>query len=254
MCYDIKASLKAQLNRARQNNDEQRINEIIDRLQKEYGAPYHHVSGFNFPFLIIYQSNEFIPTIAKWGLIPAWVKDESAAQKIRNSTLNARLETANIKPSFKESLRNKRCVIEIDGFYEHRHFGNKTYPYFIQLKSKKQMTLAGIWSEWNSPLGNKLISFSILTSTGNQLMSKIHNNPKLEGPRMPYILSELEIDSWLENNSFSYLEIIQKKQEVDLQAHTVFPLRSANYRGNVEGSSEPFDYPELLFAEPIDTE
>lgn len=77
MCYDIKASLNAQLSRARRRNDVQAVEEILERLIPLTDLPLHHTSGFSHPELLIYtdRSPEF-PEVATWGLVPHWVKDE----------------------------------------------------------------------------------------------------------------------------------------------------------------------------------
>ena len=91
MCYDIKASLEAQLNRARRNNDEQAIKEIIEKLLPLTDVPIFHASGFSHPKLFIYTDDEpELPAVASWGLVPHWVKDSEQQKKIWNSTLNAR--------------------------------------------------------------------------------------------------------------------------------------------------------------------
>src|SRR4051794_8759765 len=52
--------------------------------------------------------------LLRWGLIPAWAKDESIGSRM----INARAETLAEKPSFKNLLRSRRCIVVADGFYE----------------------------------------------------------------------------------------------------------------------------------------
>jgi putative SOS response-associated peptidase YedK len=95
-------------------------------------------------------------------------------------------------------------------------------------------------------------TFTIVTTEGNPLLAKIHNNPKLKGPRMPFILPlELE-DKWLvhiddELEKKSIEELIQSYPEEELTAHTVTRLRGKEYIGNVKEVSNPFEYEELEF-------
>ena len=254
MCYDIKASLEAQLNRAKRSGDKKAMEEILEDLVPLTDLPLHHASGFSHPKLLIYtdRSPDF-PEVSSWGLVPHWVKDRAQLKKLWNNTLNARGETIFEKPSFREAAKNSRCIIYIDGFYEHHHFNGKTYPFFIQLKNQSPMALAGLWSEWNDGETKTMLnSFSIVTTTGNSLLAKIHNNPKLKGPRMPVILpSELE-DHWL--NPISD-ELDQKQLETlitafpenELKAYTVGRLRGKEYRGNIPTISEEVVYEELQF-------
>lgn len=256
MCYDIKASLETQLHKAKRDNDLQAIEEIIEKLAPLTDLPIHHSSGFSHPELLIYTDRSpLFPEVATWGLIPHWVRDREQQKKLWNSTLNARGETIFEKPSFRDAALHKRCIIYIDGFYEHHHFNRKTYPYFIFKKDKSPIALAGLWSEWIDPdTGGLHTSFTIVTTTGNQLLSKIHNNPKLKGPRMPLILTNQSIEKqWLSsiNNALDQKkieQIIQPSLELQLQAHTVRKLRGKEYLGNVEEINEAVDYPELIFS------
>ena len=254
MCYDIKASLEAQLTRAQREQDYQAIEEIMEKLIPLTDLPIHHASGFSHPELLIYtdRSPNF-PEVATWGLVPHWVKDDEQRKKLWNRTLNARGETIFEKPSFRNAAKNNRCIVYVDGFYEHHHFGGKTYPFFIKQHNNKPLALAGLWSEWaNKETGGTMNTFTIVTTEGNPLLSKIHNNPKLKGPRMPFILPlELE-DKWLihiddELDQKSIEELIQSYPEEKLTAHTVTRLRGKEYIGNVEEVSDPFEYEELEF-------
>jgi putative SOS response-associated peptidase YedK len=252
MCYDIKASLESQLNRARRKNDEQAIKEIIEKLLPLTDLPIHHTSGFNHPKLLIYtEEHSNLPKVATWGLVPHWVKDKEQLKKIWNSTLNARGETIFDKPSFRDAAQYHRCIIYVDGFYEHHHYNGKTYPFFIHQKENKALALAGLWSDWVDPKTREHFnSFTIVTTVGNSLLEKIHNNPKQKGPRMPLILpAELE-DNWLKNiddelDIKAIQELIQPYPEDELIAHTVDRLRGNTYKGNVETASDPIVYEEL---------
>ncbi len=254
MCYDIKASLEAQLNRARRENDLQAIEEILEKLAPLTDLPLHHASGFSHPEVLIYtdRSPNF-PEVATWGLVPHWVRDSEQQKKLWNRTLNARGETIFEKPSFRTAAENNRCIIYVDGFYEHHHYDGKTFPFFIQNKNKEPLALAGLWNAWRDPeTGGVINTFTIVTTKGNELLAKIHNNPKIKEPRMPLILpTELE-DRWLhpiddELDKKAIEELIQSYPSTELEGHTVRRLRGKEYLGNVEEISEPFEYPDLEF-------
>ena len=258
MCYDIKTQLETQLRRAKRDGDVHAIEEILEKLVPLTDLPIHHTSGFKHPSVLIYTNEDpYFPVVSTWGLIPFWVKDEKQKNGIWNKTLNARGETFFELPSFRDSAKKRRCLIHIDGFYEHHHFGGNTYPFFISRKDDKPLTLAGLWSEWtNKEDGSRWNTFSIVTTEGNSLMSKIHNNPKLEGPRMPLILpEELEIDwiepydenLWEKGQKKAIEELIQSYPEEELKAHTVTRLRGKEYAGNVPEISNPIEYEELVF-------
>ena len=252
MCYDVRASLEAQLIRAYRRNDSKAYEEIKAKLEPYVDLPLYHVSGYQHPSMLIYTfDSPNVPIVAKWGLIPFWVKDQEQAKKLWNQTLNARGESIFEKPSFRDSAKNRRCLIYVDGFFEHHHFRSSTYPYYIHLKNNKPIALAGLWSEWTyKATGETLNTFSIVTTEGNDMMAKIHNNPKLEGPRMPLILPEEFTDKWLipvkdELDKKAIQELIQSYPQEELDAYTVHKLRGKEYIGNVEYINEKVSYPEL---------
>ncbi|MBF8149636.1 SOS response-associated peptidase [Winogradskyella sp. F6397] len=254
MCYDIKASLESQLKRAKRKGDLSAIEEIIEDLIPLTDLPLHHVSGFNHPELLIYTDRQpEFPEVATWGLVPEWVNDAEQQKKFWNNTLNARGETIFEKASFKTSAVNHRCIIYVDGFYEHHHYNNKIYPFYIHRKDNEPMALAGLYSEWTNPeTGGLMNTFSIVTTEGNAVMSKIHNNPKLKTSRMPLILLENQEDEWLHNienesDKINIQELIKKFPSEALAFHTVNKLRGKAYSGNVEGISEKVIYDDLEF-------
>jgi putative SOS response-associated peptidase YedK len=123
-----------------------------------------------------------------WGLIPSWAKDPA----VGNRMIDARSETLAEKPSFRSAYRRRRCLILADGFYEWRKNPDKTKtPLYIQLESKEPFALAGLWERWHSPHGDEVLSCTIITTSPNEFMAKIHN-------RMPVILPQEAYEQWLE--------------------------------------------------------
>jgi len=134
----------------------------------------------------------------KWGLIPSWSKSIKNSYKM----INARSETINQKPSFKNSIKSKRCLIPVNYFYEWQKLGStKKQPFCIGLKDFKYFVLAGIWDLYFDGQ-NKIYSFSIITKKANKLVSKIHD-------RMPVIITSQNYNEWL-NPLIDDLDIINK--------------------------------------------
>ena len=144
-------------------------------------------------------------------------------------------------------------MIYLDGFYEHHHYKGKTYPFLIYRKDKEPMIMAGLWSEYtDKETGEILNTFSIVTTAGNDLLTKIHNNPKLEEPRMPLILPDELANDWLidyndELDQKAIEELIQSYPTEELEAYTVDRLRGKEYKGNVPEIEIKVDYKELVF-------
>ncbi|MGB5553520.1 MAG: SOS response-associated peptidase family protein, partial [Flavobacteriaceae bacterium] len=148
--------------------------------------------------------------------------------------------------------KQHRCLVFVDGFFEHHHFNGKTYPFYIHKKNNEPMALAGLYSEFYNENGGRMNTFTIVTTQGNSLLTKIHNNPKLEGPRMPLILPEALEDEWLrpikdELDKQQIQELIQKYPDLELDYRTVRRLRGKEYMGNVETIDEEYEYEELVF-------
>ena len=120
--------------------------------------------------------------IARWGLIPRWAKDD----KIANSTINARAETAASERAFHNAFTRQRCLIPADGFYEWAREGKIHQPYLIRMKGGGVFVFAGLWSFWRD-----VTSFTIMTTEPNDLVAKVRD-------RMPVILGRDDYDRWLD--------------------------------------------------------
>ncbi|WP_281542398.1 SOS response-associated peptidase [Maribacter aestuarii] len=253
MCYDIQANLETQLRRAMRDSDIHVIEEIKTKLERLTGHPYYHTTGFKHPKLLIYTNESpKKPVVSQWGLAPYWVKDKKQLYSAWNKTLNARGETIFDLKSFKSSAINRRCIIPVDGFYEHRHYKGKTYPHYIYRKDGEPMNLGGLWREWTDKVSGEILNtFSIVTTTANPMMEKIHNNPAAsDEPRMPLILLDELEEKWLEDYEEelaeqAVTELIKPFPEELMDYHTVDRLRGKEYKGNVPEIDEEVEYPEL---------
>lgn len=250
MCYDVKALLKAQLKRYKGTGVAEK--EIRDKIAELGGVDFYHAAGFAHPKLFIYKtSSPSLPVAASWGLVPHWVKDEVQMLNIRNNTINARGETIFDKPAFRDAAETSRCLIQINGFFEHHHYGGKSYPYYIYPKHNEALTLGGLCAEWtNQSTGEVVESFTIVTTRGNQLLSKIHNNPKQLEPRMPLILDEYAAEEWLKpigniTDRHNIKQLIKPYSKPELEAYTVNRLRGRGVDLNSPSTSNKCIYPEL---------
>ncbi|ESS71672.1 hypothetical protein MGMO_93c00300 [Methyloglobulus morosus KoM1] len=125
---------------------------------------------------------------ARWGLIPSWAKEINTGY----STINARAETVAEKPTFRSAFKHRRALVICDGYFEWQEQANNKVkqPWFITLKDKQPMALAGLWEQWRGSDGSEIESCSIIVTSGNELMQNIHD-------RMPVILPNQHWESWL---------------------------------------------------------
>ena len=244
---------ESQLKKAQHFGDVEQVEQLKREIEQLRLYEFHHVSGFDHPQLPIVVTDAERFKIATWGLIPNWMKDLKSGMQFSNKTLNARSETIFEKNTFKDAAIHQRCLIIVDGFYEHHHAMKKTFPYYIYLKSKAPMILAGLWNNWKDKSnGNDLNTFTIVTTKGNSLLEEIHNNPKMAAARMPVILTPELGHKWLEidaSDKAGQDEILSLCKPYDaklMEAHTVKPIRGKVAIGNISEANQKHDYPELI--------
>jgi putative SOS response-associated peptidase YedK len=194
--------------------------DLLAQLEFNF-KPVYHVNGFSFPEMpVITNTNQNVLSSFFWGLAPSWARSWNECQRIRKMTLNAKAETIFEKPSFKNPILKRRCLVPATGFFEWHHQGDKTYPYYISLKDEDVFMFAGIWDSWKDKnTGEIYNSYSIITTEANPLLEKIHNTKK----RMPVILDPEKEFLWLDENlKPSYImDLLKPYDEKEMQAHTI---------------------------------
>lgn len=123
----------------------------------------------------------------RWGLVPSW----ASAPEDAGRPINARAETAAVKPTFKEPLRRSRALVPADGFFEWRKGDRGREPFAIRLKSRRTFAFAGVFDTWKPRVGPPIRTFAILTTRPNELVGELHD-------RMPVILTTAGEDLWLD--------------------------------------------------------
>ena len=124
--------------------------------------------------------------LMRWGFVPGWVKDPKTVSLM----INARGESVNDKPAFRNAMRRRRCLVPADGFYDWRP-GAPQRPYFVRAKSGAPLAFAGLWETWTGPNGEEVDTAAILTTRANRLLSAIHE-------RMPVIVPPEAFALWLD--------------------------------------------------------
>lgn len=260
MCYDVQVGYERRIKEGiRTGRHADDINHLIDEYNERFNPPnpmphvFHHVSAFVHPHIgvIHLKDNALVMEPMQWGLIPFWCKDRALAHQLWNQTPNARSESMFEKPAYRDAARQRRGIIVVDSFFEHHHFAGKTYPFNISLRNGNAMLMAVIWDEWTDQTTGEVIrTFSMVTTRGNELMTAIHNSPKLNEPRMPVILQPDEANQWLftpnsNDNHLTILPLCRPLSEGELESHTVQPLRGKASVGNRPEALKHFEYVEL---------
>ncbi|MDT0689362.1 SOS response-associated peptidase [Salegentibacter sp. F188] len=202
--------------------------------------PYYHRSAYTYPNLFCIPQedpSEIFPM--EWGLVPFWVHDLEKHRNSKYKNWNAKKENVFTSKSFKGSIKNKRCLIIADGFFEpHYEPGVKgAIPKYCYLEERKLFTFAGIYTEIDSDYW----TVGLITTEANDFFAEIHNRKK----RMPLVLDEDFEGEWLNPslNEKNVQELMDNGfTKEDFFAHTVrrdFYTRDANL--NVPGTLEPVD-------------
>ena len=140
----------------------------------------------------------------RWGLIPPWARDKSIGAKLAN----ARAETIDEKPSFRQPFRRRRCLLPVDGYYEWESRPSGKQPVYYSMRDGDLFCLAGLWETWTTPeqtdepelpgLGQAqaetLCTFTVITTTPNRLAKRVHD-------RMPVIVHPADYGNWLSPES-----------------------------------------------------
>jgi len=175
--------------RYRLSRRKQIIEEHFDALGDEDWSPRYNIAPTQAVPVIRQNIKE--PgrklSLVRWGLIPSWSKDASAAARM----INARSETVDTLPAFRDAFNLRRCLIPADGFYEWQRQGATKTPFCFEVNGGELFAFAGIWEGWKDPSGNWIRTCSILTTTPNAVTSAIHD-------RMPVILDPDSYDLWLD--------------------------------------------------------
>lgn len=141
------------------------------------------------PVLIVRNSEQGLREMAavEWGLVPEWKKEVGDKPLI-----NARIETVEAKPSFRSSIKRKRCLVPFDGWYEWKTINGRKQPYLIEPHKTGPMAFAGIWSTWHGPGGEHwLETMAILTAATSGVMSRLHH-------RRPLVVPPEQYGDWLQ--------------------------------------------------------
>jgi putative SOS response-associated peptidase YedK len=123
--------------------------------------------------------------MVRWGLVPFWMKE-----KPKQPHINARAETVDRTPLFREAFAARRCLVPATGFFEWRGSGRGKQPFRILLKSREPFAFAGVWE--TARIGDERVhSAAIIVTDANELVAPLHD-------RMPVIVAPADYAAWLD--------------------------------------------------------
>jgi putative SOS response-associated peptidase YedK len=170
----------------RKSVDEARA--LFKYLEQPIFPPRQYITPGS-PIAIVREGVDKQPHFAlvRWGFIPSWVKEIKPGRPL----INARSETVYEKPSFKNAIRRRRCLIPTDGFYEWAgDVPGQKKPHYIHRPDHSLFAFAGIWEHWMGADGSELESAAMLTIDPNIVIATIHD-------RSPVVIHPADFARWL---------------------------------------------------------
>jgi putative SOS response-associated peptidase YedK len=160
-------------------------------IEDEGGAAASYRPCFNIAptdqhFIITSEFERRKAQRARWGLVNRWARDNSRASQC----INARAETLEDRPTFREAFKQRRCVVPGDGFYEWSGPKGKRQPLWIHPRAGGLLLFAGLYESWYPEKDRPELTFTIVTCAANALIVPIHD-------RMPVVLDERATEDWM---------------------------------------------------------
>jgi putative SOS response-associated peptidase YedK len=174
--------------------------------------------------------------LMRWGLLPSFVKD----LKQFPTLINARSEEVLDKPSFRQAMRYRRCLVPVDGFYEWTGPKGKRRPFLLRPRAPQLTAFAGIYERWRDPAGAEVDTVAILTCPANRTVAPLHD-------RMPVVLPVEHFEAWLDvegTDAATALALLQPAPDDLFEAIELHPKINDSKRDE-PGIQEPLE-PSLL--------
>ena len=165
----------------------------VENIENYNAHPYQKL-----PVIKKYKNGNTLENL-KWGLIPNWAKDKDF-----KALINARLETIDEKISFKKLIKDFRCVVVANGFYEWKREEKVKIPYFFSREDKKTIFFAAIFEK---------DQFCLITEEASENIKEIHH-------RQPVILNEIDVNRYL-NLELSGSVFLKETKKPKLTFHEI---------------------------------
>ena len=117
------------------------IASLFDGLDVPEWSPRYNLAPTQGVPTVRYRKGKPIFAPLRWGLVPAWAKELSIGTRM----INARSETVDSKPAFRDAFQQRRCLVVADGFFEWKKVGRKKYPFYITRVDERPFCMAGLW-------------------------------------------------------------------------------------------------------------
>jgi len=225
------------------------------RLEKHFKAnfkttqnfePYYHRAAYEDKVLyIIKQSEQKRICPAFWGIMPEHLQMNNRHLFLsKNYTYNARVERLFTSTLYQQFIKQQRCLIIADGFFEPHKILDRSIPYYFKYQDHSPFAFAGIYSE----LIDGSYTATIITTVANSFFSNIHNVKKQGTFRMPLVLDPAAEDKWL-NTNLDESSVKRLTSYFTLKTFEAYPVSRDINKGNINTDHakilDKVNYPEL---------
>jgi putative SOS response-associated peptidase YedK len=188
--------------------------------------PRYNITPTQPIIVVLERQGKRTAELFRWGFVPGWVKDPREFSLL----INARAESMTEKPSFRDAVRNSRCIIPATGYYEWMTGADGVRrPYYIESNETGTMAFAGLYSTWAGPNGEEVDTVCIVTVDPNLEISGVYD-------RMPAILRGQDaIDAWLNTRDVDVREAVGLAVSPPAGTMKYYPVSKAVGRADAEG-------------------
>lgn len=196
------------------------IDRVSSAVEERPLPPDYNVAPTKDVYAVLERADRDEPDIVsrrltevRWGLVPSWAKDISIGARM----INARLETAATKPSFRKAWASRRCLLPADGYYEWYQPGGDDLhaaadtkagngrkskkpakiPFYVRPRDGRSLAMAGLYEIWRDDTladddpARWVWSVTVLTTDASDDVGRIHE-------RMPMLVRSEAIGEWLD--------------------------------------------------------
>lgn len=125
----------------------------------------------------------------RWGFVPWFHKGDLKA--LKGPGTNARWETIDTTPMYRDAYRARRCVIPASAYFEWTGAKSPKTRWRFSRADGRPLWFPGVWGSWKGPDGAVLESFSMMTCAAGMDAANYHD-------RQPVVMEVEQIGEWLD--------------------------------------------------------
>jgi putative SOS response-associated peptidase YedK len=189
------------------------LRQIFGYAEQPNFPPRHNIAPTQPIPVVIIENNARHFRLMRWGLIPSWVKDPRKITLL----INARSETVQDRPAFKNAMKRRRCLVPADGYYEWQVAGGRKRPFFIHRRDGHMFGLAALAENWMGPNGEELETVAIVTAAASADLATLHH-------RVPVTLMPDDFARWLdcsEDDAAPVMALLKGPREGEFTWHEI---------------------------------